>query len=86
MSHKVPWFLYKMVTQNILRKCEGNHYISEEKCQIVTVPDLNKCLKQIKLPISLYTCAPISVLPSDLSAMLGSVLTLRLHIIYFSYY
>ena len=31
--------------------------------------DLNKCLKQVKLPISLYTCTHISELPSNLSTM-----------------
>ena len=31
--------------------------------------DLNKCLTQIKLPISLHTCAPTSELLSNISTM-----------------
>ena len=36
--------------------------------------DLNKCLKQVKLPISLYMRASISELPSNISTMLHSVI------------
>ena len=31
--------------------------------------DINKCLIQIKLPISVHTGAPIAELPSDISTM-----------------
>ena len=43
-----------MVTQKTLRNFE-------------TAVDLNNCLKQIKVPISIHTCAFISDLPSNLS-------------------
>ena len=33
-----------------------------EKVQFAAAVDLNKCLTQIKLPISRYMCAPISEL------------------------
>ena len=36
---------------------------------IATVLNLNKCLKQIIFPISLYSYAPISELPSNISVM-----------------
>ena len=38
-----------MVTQNMLRTCEGKQVFSEEeKIRFVTAIDLKKCLKQIK--------------------------------------
>ena len=39
--------------------------------KLVTSIDLNISLKQIKLPISLYTCVHISELPSNISTMGG---------------
>ena len=48
-----------MVTQNMLRTCE-----EKNDFEFLTAVYLNKCLEQIKLPTSLYTCAP-----SDLSTM-----------------
>ena len=47
-----------MVTQN-----------TERRRKNVFCVDLNICLKLIKLPISLYTCATISELPSNISTM-----------------
>ena len=44
--------------------CEG-----KQENKFMTVVDPNKCLKQIKLPIKLYTRASSSKLPSDISAM-----------------
>ena len=38
--------------------------------RFATVPDLYKCLKQIKLLTSLHACAPISKLPSKISTMI----------------
>ena len=43
-------------------------FFFKEKDNFVTAVDRNICLKQIKLPISLhivYSCAPLSKLPSD---------------------
>ena len=42
-----------MVTQNTVRTCETGLF----RFKFATVVDLNKYLQQIKLPISLYTCA-----------------------------
>ena len=44
---------------NTLRKREGNMYL-KKKTQFATVVDPNKCLRRIKLPLSLYKYAPIS--------------------------
>ena len=46
---------------SIVQICGVKYYI------FVTSLDLNKCLKEIILPISLDTCAPISELPSYIS-------------------
>ena len=59
----LTWYLHLMVTQNMLRTCEGKQDLSEINFEFVTL-DLSKSLEQIKLPISLHTCAPISELPS----------------------
>ena len=56
-----PWFLYQMVTQNMLRTHEGKYYFSRQNIEFMTI----KCLKQ-KL---LLTCAPLSELPSNVSTM-----------------
>ena len=58
-----------MVTQNILRMCKDKKDFSDIKFGYPTILDLNKCLKQIKLQISLRTCAPIYELPSNISTM-----------------
>ena len=58
-----------MVTYDTLRTCEGKHVFFKIDLKFETAVDLNKCLKQIKLPISTYSCAPISELPSDKSTM-----------------
>ena len=63
-----------MVTQNMLRTWRTGLLWRK----IVTSVDRSKCLKQMKLPISLYNCAPTSELTSSIStmaaAMLGSYL------------
>ena len=43
---------------------------SQISIRFATALDPNKCLKQIKLPISLHTCVPISKLPSTIRNML----------------
>ena len=60
-----------MVAQNMLRTHAGRKFFSEKKIRFVAVLDNIKCLKQIKLQRLLFTCAPISELPST---MVGSVL------------
>ena len=58
-----------MVTQNMLRTFEGKYDFSEEKkIRFMTALDLNECLIQIKEPRSIHMCAPISVLPSNVSS------------------
>ena len=54
-----------MVSQNMSR----NRSFFENNLKIATTVNLNKCLKQINLPISLYMYAPISDLPSNISTM-----------------
>ena len=49
-----PWYLYQMVTQNMLRMFENIFFNHLEFAYAV---DLNNCLKHIKLTISFYTCA-----------------------------
>ena len=59
-----------MVTQNMLRTFEGKYDFSEEeKIRFMTALDLNECLIQIKEPRSLHMCAPVSVLPSNVSTI-----------------
>ena len=58
-----------MVTQNVLRTCEGKRVLSEIDSKLATALALNKCLKQIKLPKLLLTCATISMLPSSISTI-----------------
>ena len=54
------------LTQNILHaRRKISHFLSDFK--FLTSIDLDKRLKQIKLPILLYTCAPFSVLPFNIS-------------------
>ena len=56
-----------MVTQT---RCARVKEVPFFDVKFVTAVDLNKCLKQIKLPISIHTCANISKLPSDKNIML----------------
>ena len=46
-------------------------YFMKMNFKIVTAANLKKWLKQIKLPISLYTSASNSKLPYNVSTMLG---------------
>ena len=62
-----------MVTQNTLRTSEGNPDFPEIDFIIATALDLNKCFKQIKLPVSNPTSAPIFELPPYISTMILSV-------------
>ena len=51
-----------MVTQNTLRMWEGK-WVFKKK---YTALDLNSCRREIKLPISLHTCALNTELSSDI--------------------
>ena len=53
-----------MVTVSTLRTC----YENMPYLKIVTSVDLNKCL-QVKMPLALHSCVPISELPSNTSTM-----------------
>ena len=59
-----------MVPQKTLRTCEENRSYFIFYLNLETSVELNKCLKQIKLPIELYTCALFSELPSNISTMI----------------
>ena len=61
------WYLYQLVTRSMLRMCEGKEIFVENSFKFPTVLDLNKCLKHIKLPISLQ-CAYYK-LPPIISSM-----------------
>ena len=58
-----------MVAENTLRMSDEKQVSFEAKF------NPNKCLKQIKLPISPYTCAPIStliiILPCNIETLYG---------------
>ena len=58
-----------MVTQKTLLTFEVRHFFFENTIKFSSAVDLNKCLKQISLLISLLTCAPILDVPSYLSTM-----------------
>ena len=58
-----------MVRHNMLGMCEEKQDISEVNFKFAIALDLKNCAKQIKLPISLHTCAPFSELPSNTSTM-----------------
>ena len=59
-----------MLTQRTLRACQGNNIFSGNKFQFVAV---NECLQQIKMLISLNTCAPIYESNFNLSIMNGII-------------
>ena len=42
---------------------------NEKDLKLATAVDINECLKPIKLPMSLHTCAPLSKLPSNTITM-----------------
>ena len=58
-----------MVTQNILRTFDGSQIFTENHFKFVTAVDKNKCLLQVKLPISLHTYISNYELPSNISTM-----------------
>ena len=60
------WYLCQIVTRNPLCVCDGNF---ENDLKFALAVDLNKRPVQINLPVKLYTCAPLSELPSDVSTM-----------------
>ena len=59
-----------MVTKKMLHPNENRAFLFGEK---VTALDLIKCIRQIKYQRLLLTCAPISKLPSNISAMIWSM-------------
>ena len=52
-----------------LRPCKGKFDLIKSKLRLAIAIDLNKCRTQIKLSISLYECAHISQLPSNVCTM-----------------
>ena len=63
------WYLYKMVTQNMLRTYVVNLSFSREKIGFEDSIDVTKCLQQIEIRNLLHMCAPCSKLPSNISTM-----------------
>ena len=57
-------------TEHIAQPCSKKG-ILKNNFKFSTDVDLSKCLKQIKLPILLYTCAPFSELPSNIRIMIA---------------
>ena len=53
-------------------------FYSEMIIKLAPALYLNKCLKHVKLPILLYTCAPFSELPSNISTMVVAILCVLL--------
>ena len=66
-----------MVTQNTLRVKENMGY-KKINFKYVYAVDIKKCLKQLKLSVSICTSAPISELPFNLSTMIKSNAILEL--------
>ena len=58
-----------MVIQNTWRTLTGKHVSCVNKFKFATSVDPVKCLEEIKLPSSLYTCAPMSKLPTNIGNM-----------------
>ena len=74
---KFSWYFYQMVSRITLCMCEEKQvFLWKLIIQQVTAVVLNKCLKQIELPIYLLACALISQLPSNISNMENFVATL----------
>ena len=63
-----------MVAQNMLCTGGGKSYFCSERIKFVTAVDLNKCLIQIKL---IHTCAPISLLSSNIITRIFGVKTFQ---------
>ena len=57
-----------MVPQNAVCNCKRNYVFSDLDNRFSTAVDRNKCLEQIKIPISLCTGAPITELTSKVSS------------------
>ena len=67
--------MYVLIIHFMVIILEGNvaqemHFFSEDFLKLATVVDVNKCLAQIELPLSLFTCAPISELPFNKNTMI----------------
>ena len=65
-SQYMPWYLYYMVTQNMLRTFEGKLVFSEKKIRFLTPLDLTDQMTEI----SLHTCLPIFKLSSIINTMI----------------
>ena len=65
-TRAVSGYLYKMVTQNMLRTHEGIYVFSVNRSRFVTALNLINCLKQMKWQRLLLTCKPISGVPSSI--------------------
>ena len=68
----ILFVVYFFLVDNMVIISDGNsengaHVRRKKVVVLVTGFCLNKCLKQIKFPISLLSCAPLSDLPFSLS-------------------
>ena len=59
-----PWYLYKMVTQNMLLTYKVKRSFSKKIFEFSDSFVISKCLQQIELNDLLHMCAPCSKLPS----------------------
>ena len=66
-----PWYLHKIVAQNMLRTYEIKLVFSRKKKKIGFYDyfAVTKCLQHIEIPDLLSMCAPCSELPSNISTM-----------------
>ena len=53
-----------LITQNTLRTSKGIQVYIENDLNFTAASDLNKCLKQIELPVLFHSFAPISEFPA----------------------
>ena len=57
----ISWYVYQMISQNILRTHEEKQFFSAKKFRLMATLDITKSHKQI------LTCTSISELPSNIS-------------------
>ena len=52
-----PWFLYKMVAQNMFRTNDVKQVFSEQNVGFDDSLDVTKCFQQFEMPDLLHLCA-----------------------------
>ena len=70
-SQSCPWYLYMLDgSSEHVAHARGKQFYFEEQRWFPTSLDLIECLVQIKYQVLLFTCAPISEMPSNKSTAL----------------